>query len=84
MNVARLLLERGAEVDPVETRWHATPMGVASFHRHTAILDLLDTRSRDLYDLCFEGYADSRPHRAPRGAAAGDVAAVAAVLAAGR
>jgi hypothetical protein len=58
VNVARLLLERGAEVDPVETRWHATPMGVASFHRHTAILDLLSTRSRDLYDLCFEGYVD--------------------------
>ena len=58
VNVARLLLERGAEVDPVETRFRATPLGFASYHHHTAILDLLSTRSRDLYDLCWEGYVD--------------------------
>jgi len=58
VKVARLLLGRGAEVDPVESRWQATPMGFASFNHHTAILELLSTRSRDLYDLCFEGYVD--------------------------
>lgn len=58
VNVARLLLERGAEVDPVETRWSATPMGFASYNHHTSILDLLSTRSRDIYDLCFEGFVD--------------------------
>jgi ankyrin repeat protein len=58
VNVTRLLLERGAEVDPAETRFHATPFGFASYYHHTAILDLLSTRSRDLYDLCLEGYVD--------------------------
>jgi hypothetical protein len=58
VNVAALLLTRGAEADPVETRFGATPMGFASYYHHTAILDLLSTRSRDLYDLCFEGFVD--------------------------
>jgi len=58
VRVAALLLERGAEIDPVETQWDATPMGFASFHHHSQILDLLSSRSRDLYDLCFEGYVD--------------------------
>ena len=57
-NVVKLLLERGAEVDPVETRWQATPMGFASFNHHTAVLEVLSARSRDVYDLCFEGYVD--------------------------
>jgi hypothetical protein len=57
-HVTKLLLERGAEIDPVETRWHATPMGFASFNHHTAVLEVLSARSRDLYDLCFEGYVD--------------------------
>jgi hypothetical protein len=56
--VTKLLLERGAEVDPVETRWQATPIGFASFNHHTAILDVLSTRSRDVYDLSFEGYVE--------------------------
>jgi len=58
LNVARLLLERGANVDPVETRFHATPLGFASYYHHTAMLDLLSPTSRDLYDLCWEGYVD--------------------------
>jgi uncharacterized protein len=58
VNVAKLLLERGADVDPVEKRFTATPIGFASYYHHIAMLDLLSTRSRDLYDLCFEGYVD--------------------------
>jgi hypothetical protein len=58
LKVATLLVERGAEIDPVETRWDATPMGFASYYHHSQILDLLSARSRDLYDLCFEGYVD--------------------------
>jgi ankyrin repeat protein len=58
VNVAAMLLERGAEVDPVETRFSATPMGFASYYHHTAILALLSSRSSDLYDLCWEGYVD--------------------------
>ena len=58
MNVARLLIQRGAEIDPRETRWRAAPMDLAAFHGHTTMLDLLAPYSRDLYALCAEGYVD--------------------------
>jgi ankyrin repeat protein len=58
LKVATLLVERGAEIDPVETRWSATPLGFATYYHHSKMLDLLSTRSRDLYDLCYGGYVD--------------------------
>ena len=34
LRVAQLLIERGAEVDPRETQWDATPIGFASYGEH--------------------------------------------------
>jgi hypothetical protein len=58
LHVARLLIERGAEIDPRETRWNSAPMGVAAFAHHTPMLDLLSQYSRDVVNLCGEGYID--------------------------
>jgi len=58
LRVAGLLIERGAEIDPRETRWNAAPMGVAAYAHHTRMLDLLSQYSRDVVNLCGEGYID--------------------------
>jgi ankyrin repeat protein len=53
MAAARLLIERGAEIDPVETRYNSTPLGHASFHQHAGMVSLLAPLSRDVRGLCF-------------------------------
>jgi ankyrin repeat protein len=52
---ARVLIERGAELDPVESRYGGTPLGRASYYRHQAMIDLLAERSRDIWELAFLG-----------------------------
>ena len=56
--VAALLLERGAEPDPVETRWAATPMGFASYGNDVAMIDLLSRVSRNVWLLASRGKVD--------------------------
>ena len=52
---ARVLIARGAELDPVESRYGGTPLGRASYYRHQGMIDLLAPRSRDLWELAFLG-----------------------------
>lgn len=52
---ARVLIARGAELDPVESRYGGTPLGRASYCRHQAMIDLLAPRSRDIWELAFLG-----------------------------
>jgi ankyrin repeat protein len=56
--VAALLIERGAEIDPVEKRWQATPIGFASHSGHLAMIDLLSAHSRDVWHLTYHGKVD--------------------------
>jgi ankyrin repeat protein len=58
VDVARLLIQRGAAIDPRESRWNATPMGFAAHHDDVAMLDLLSLYSRDAWQLAFRGYVD--------------------------
>jgi uncharacterized protein len=58
LSVAKLLMQRGAEIDPREKRWQAAPMDLAAFHGHHQMLDLLSPYSRDIYALCEGGYVD--------------------------
>ncbi len=55
---ARALIERGAEVDPRETNYDATPIGWASHGDHTAMIDFLSRYSRNIWTLAFRGYTD--------------------------
>jgi ankyrin repeat protein len=55
VDVAALLLSRGAEIDPVETRYNSTPLGAANFHNRPEVVRLLAPRSRDIRGLCFGG-----------------------------
>lgn len=56
--VVELLLERGAEVDPRESTYHATPLGWAAHFDHRQTMDVLAPRSRDIWSLTFNGYVD--------------------------
>jgi uncharacterized protein len=58
LRVARLLLEHGADVDPVETNWDATPIGWAAHVDHIQMIELLSGYSRDIWTLSFWGYVD--------------------------
>jgi ankyrin repeat protein len=55
VHVAKLLVERGAEIDPVETNWGNSPIDFARHFQLTRMIDLLAPYSRDLWTLAFSG-----------------------------
>ncbi len=55
LGVAKLLLERGAEIDPRDRRYHATPLGWATHADHAGMVAFLGRFSRDFRLLCFNG-----------------------------
>jgi uncharacterized protein len=55
---AKLLIARGAEIDPRESRHDATPIGWASWFGHTPMIDLLSEYSRDAWTLVWRGRVD--------------------------
>ena len=55
LRVATLLLEREAEIDPRDHRYHATPIGWASHADHAEMVTFLSQFSRDLRVLAFCG-----------------------------
>jgi ankyrin repeat protein len=58
LSVARLLVERGADVDARDSRYDATPLGWASYSDHTEMIVFLSQFSRDFRMLCFTGSID--------------------------
>jgi len=58
LNAARLLVERGAEIDPRERSYNSTPIGFASYGDHVQMIDFLSRYSRNIWTLTFRGYAD--------------------------
>lgn len=55
---AKLLIERGAEVDFREERHQAIPLGVASWAQRREMIELLGRYSRDVWDLTYTGRVD--------------------------
>ncbi|HUF68075.1 MAG TPA: ankyrin repeat domain-containing protein, partial [Longimicrobiales bacterium] len=58
LEVAALLIERGAEIDPVESQWHNTPLDFAVWSQHRGMIDLLVPHSRDIWNVVFTGAVD--------------------------
>jgi hypothetical protein len=58
VNAAKVLLARGAEVDPREGRFGATPFGFAVWASQAGMIELLGPRSRDVWNLVFTGHVD--------------------------
>ncbi|MDQ6634714.1 MAG: ankyrin repeat domain-containing protein [Gemmatimonadota bacterium] len=55
LRVAELLIERGAEIDPVESNWGNTPLGAAVYAQQSRMIALLGRYSRDLFELTYAG-----------------------------
>jgi ankyrin repeat protein len=58
LRAARFLIERGAEVDPRESSYGATPIGWAAHSENVEMMDFLSARSRNIWTLVFRGYVD--------------------------
>ncbi len=55
LRVAELLIERGAVIDPVESKWSNTPLGAAQYAQHRPMIDLFARYSRDVFELTYAG-----------------------------
>lgn len=58
LGVAKLLVERGAEIDPRETNFNATPIGLAAYGDRVEMVEFLSRFSRNVWTLTFRGYVD--------------------------
>ncbi len=55
VEIARLLIARGAEIDPFELRYGGTPLTHAAFHERADMVELLARQSRNFRGLCYAG-----------------------------
>ncbi len=55
---AKLLLARGAEIDPFEHRYGGTPLTHACYHERADMIALLAPLSRNFRGLCYAGAVD--------------------------
>jgi ankyrin repeat protein len=55
LRVAALLIERGAELEPVETNWNNTPLDHAMYGNLTRMMEFLSRFTRDVFRLTFIG-----------------------------
>jgi FOG: Ankyrin repeat len=62
VEIVKLLIDRGAEIDPVETRYGGTPLSHAAFFRRFETVALLMPLSRNIRALCFAGAIDRLRH----------------------
>ena len=58
LNVAKLLIARGAEIDPRETSWNGTPIGWAAYGNRVEMMDFLSRYTGNVWTLAFRGYVD--------------------------
>jgi ankyrin repeat protein len=58
VDAARALVERGAEIDPVEENYGGTPFGNASHFLHRKVMDFLAPLTKDVWNLTYNGYVD--------------------------
>jgi ankyrin repeat protein len=55
---AKALVERGAEIDPVERNYGGTPFGNASHFLHRRVMEFLAPLTKDVWNLTYNGYLD--------------------------
>ena len=58
VEIAKLLIARGAEIDPFETRYGGSPLTHAVYNRRPEMIALLAPFSRNFRGLCFAGAID--------------------------
>jgi uncharacterized protein len=55
---ARFLIDRGADVDPIESTYDNTPIGWATHNDQREMIQFLSRYSRDIWNLCQNGCVD--------------------------
>jgi ankyrin repeat protein len=55
LTVARLLIERGADIDPRDTQYQNTALDYAVYLQNQPMIELLSQYSRDIWNLVFTG-----------------------------
>jgi ankyrin repeat protein len=58
IEIARLLIARGAQIDAIERRYNSTALGHAMYQGRTDMVALLAPLSRDIASLCWSGSMD--------------------------
>ena len=58
VDVGRLLIERGADVDAIGRQYDSTPLGGAMHCRSAGMIDLLSRHSRSAWEVGFAGHVD--------------------------
>ena len=58
VELAKLLIARGAAIDPIERSYNSTPLGHAHYQGRPEMIALLAPLSRDIRGLCFSGAID--------------------------
>jgi uncharacterized protein len=58
VDVARVLIDRGAEIDPIGRNYHNTPLGGALHCQSRRVIPLLADQSRNLWDVAYVGNLD--------------------------
>ena len=58
VGVGRLLIERGAAIDPVEKNWGNSPLDAAIYSQSKRMIALLGRHSRDPYRLAYAGQTE--------------------------
>lgn len=58
LRVAKLLIDRGAEIDPLDSMYHSAPIGWAAHSDHLEMIEFLSQYSRNVWTLSFRGYVD--------------------------
>jgi uncharacterized protein len=58
VDVARLLIERGAEIDMREENWNNTPLDCAVYSQNQRMIDLLAPHTRDIWNLVYTGQVE--------------------------
>jgi ankyrin repeat protein len=58
LRAARMLIARGADIDPREHHYLNTPLGGAVWHQYREMIDLLAPLSRDVWELTYLGRVD--------------------------
>ena len=58
LEIAKLLIERGAQIDPRETRYESTPLWGAVWGQQQRVIDFLSPLSSDVWALGFIGHVE--------------------------
>lgn len=54
----KVLIDRGAEIDPLDSVWNSAPIGWAAHGDHKEMIEFLSRYSKHVWTLAFRGYVD--------------------------